>query len=101
VGRFERRAVAASHAQLHRSRPLRAAVAEHAIELIRKARERGCTSFDTAEGYGAGHNEQLVGRAFSAMRDEVVLATRFFIGTSTCTTNTASLTRSPSKTWQK
>jgi aryl-alcohol dehydrogenase-like predicted oxidoreductase len=30
------------------------------IRLIRYAFERGCTHFDTAEGYGAGDNERLV-----------------------------------------
>jgi aryl-alcohol dehydrogenase-like predicted oxidoreductase len=51
-----------------------------AIEFIRTAHDLGCTFYDTAEGYGAGHNEQLVGRALAPIRDRVVLATKFFIG---------------------
>ncbi|MFJ3804299.1 aldo/keto reductase [Streptomyces sp. NPDC090088] len=51
-----------------------------AIGLIRKAFDLGCTFFDTAEGYGAGANEQLVGRALAPVRDQVVIATKFFIG---------------------
>ncbi len=34
---------------------------------------------DTANVYGAGHNEVLVGRALTARRDEVQLATKFGI----------------------
>jgi aryl-alcohol dehydrogenase-like predicted oxidoreductase len=32
---------------------------------------------DTADMYGSGHNEELVGRAIADRRDEVVLATKF------------------------
>lgn len=41
------------------------AVPEHdaVLRLIRKAYELGCTLFDTAEAYGTGHNELLVGDA--------------------------------------
>ena len=41
------------------------AVPEHdaVLCLIRKAYELGCTLFDTAETYGTGHNELLVGDA--------------------------------------
>jgi len=49
----------------------------HAIELIRAAYERGVTFFDTAEVYGAGANEELLGEAVEPFRDEVVLATKF------------------------
>jgi len=52
---------------------------DEAIDLIRKAFELGCTFFDTAEGYGAGANELLVGRALAPIRDEVVIATKFLI----------------------
>jgi len=52
---------------------------DEAIDLIRKAFELGCTFFDTAEGYGAGANELLVGRALAPIRGEVVIATKFFI----------------------
>lgn len=46
------------------------------IRLIRYAFELGCTHFDTAEAYGAGHNEALVGEALKPMRESVVIATK-------------------------
>ncbi|HTQ70519.1 MAG TPA: aldo/keto reductase [Acidocella sp.] len=48
-----------------------------AIALIRAAYERGVTFFDTAEAYGPGTNEELLGEALAPMRDEVVIATKF------------------------
>ncbi len=47
------------------------------IRLIRQAYDWGCTFFDTAEGYGAGENEILVGEALKSIRDKIVLATKF------------------------
>jgi aryl-alcohol dehydrogenase-like predicted oxidoreductase len=47
------------------------------IALIREAFERGVTLFDTAEAYGPGANEELVGEALQPMRDQVVIATKF------------------------
>jgi aryl-alcohol dehydrogenase-like predicted oxidoreductase len=44
---------------------------------IREALDRGVTLVDTADMYGAGANELLVGRAITGRRDEVVLATKF------------------------
>ena len=52
---------------------------DEAIQLMRKAFELGCTFYDTAEGYGAGENERLVGRALAPIRNQVVIATKFFI----------------------
>lgn len=52
---------------------------EEAIKLIRMAYELGCTHFDTAEGYGAGANEELVGEALEPMRDKVTIATKLHI----------------------
>src|SRR6516225_202535 len=49
---------------------------DEAIRLIRYAVELGCTHFDTAEGYGAGHNEFLVGEALKPVRDQVAIATK-------------------------
>ena len=49
------------------------------IDLMRKAFDLGCTFFDTAEGYATGENERLVGRALAPIRNQVVLATKFFI----------------------
>ena len=48
-----------------------------AVALIRAAFTRGVTFFDTAEAYGPGTNEELVGEALAPMRDQVVLATKF------------------------
>ena len=50
-----------------------------AIKLIRAAYERGVTFFDTAEAYGPGLNEEVVGEALEPMRDQVVIATKFGI----------------------
>jgi aryl-alcohol dehydrogenase-like predicted oxidoreductase len=47
------------------------------IALIRAAFERGVTFFDTAEAYGPGANEELVGEAVAPFRDQVVIATKF------------------------
>jgi aryl-alcohol dehydrogenase-like predicted oxidoreductase len=44
---------------------------------IRRALELGVTFLDTADIYGQGANEELVGRAIAGRRDEVVLATKF------------------------
>src|SRR5271168_1576507 len=47
-----------------------AATIERAIEL-------GINFFDTADVYGAGHNEELVSKALSKHRDRVIIATKF------------------------
>ncbi|HEX4490819.1 MAG TPA: aldo/keto reductase [Acidimicrobiia bacterium] len=47
------------------------------IATIHRAIELGCTFLDTADIYGVGVNESLVGRALTGRRDEVVLATKF------------------------
>jgi aryl-alcohol dehydrogenase-like predicted oxidoreductase len=44
---------------------------------IDRAIELGVTFFDTAEVYGPFHNEELLGRALKARRDQVVVATKF------------------------
>jgi aryl-alcohol dehydrogenase-like predicted oxidoreductase len=49
------------------------------IATIHRAFDLGVTFIDTADVYGAGHNEVLVGRAISGRRDEVQLATKFGI----------------------
>jgi len=53
--------------------------AEESTGLIRKAFDLGCTFFDTAESYGDGANEELVGPALAPIRDQVVLATKFYV----------------------
>jgi aryl-alcohol dehydrogenase-like predicted oxidoreductase len=50
-----------------------------AIKLIRAAYEKGVTFFDTAEVYGRGLNEEVVGEALEPVRDQVVIATKFGI----------------------
>ena len=45
---------------------------------IRAAFEAGITSFDTAEAYGKGHSERVLGAAVSDFRDRVILATKVF-----------------------
>ena len=49
------------------------------IAVIHRALELGVTLLDTADMYGVGANEELVGRAIHDRRDQVVLATKFGI----------------------
>ena len=46
------------------------------VALIREAVDLGVTFLDTSDVYGAGHNEELVGRALDGVRDRVVLASK-------------------------
>jgi len=48
-----------------------------AIATIRRALELGVTFLDTADMYGSGANERLVGKAIEGRREDVVLATKF------------------------
>ena len=52
---------------------------DESIATIHRALDLGVTFLDTADVYGAGHNEVLVGRAIAGRRDEVQLATKFGI----------------------
>lgn len=47
------------------------------IAAIRRAHELGVTHFDTAEMYGWGEGEKLLGNALAPIRDEVTIATKF------------------------
>src|SRR5689334_16718978 len=47
------------------------------IATVHAAIDAGCTFLDTADVYGDGANEELLGRALAGRRDEVVLATKF------------------------
>src|SRR5262245_30810950 len=47
------------------------------IAAIRRAHELGVTHFDTAEMYGWGEGEKLLGVALAPIRDEVTIATKF------------------------
>ncbi len=47
------------------------------IATLHAAIDAGCTFIDTADVYGDGANEELVGRALAGRRDQVILATKF------------------------
>ncbi|GAA0694725.1 aldo/keto reductase [Kitasatospora atroaurantiaca] len=50
-----------------------------ALATLDAALDLGVTLFDTADVYGSGHNEELIGPFVRANRDKVVLATKFAI----------------------
>jgi aryl-alcohol dehydrogenase-like predicted oxidoreductase len=50
---------------------------QESVATIHAALDSGVTLLDTADVYGNGHNEELVGRAVAGRRDQVVLATKF------------------------
>src|SRR6185369_7787016 len=52
---------------------------EQSLATLHRAIEIGVTFWDTADMYGSGHNERLVGRALVGRRDKVVLATKFAV----------------------
>ncbi|MHB8464601.1 MAG: aldo/keto reductase [Acidimicrobiales bacterium] len=52
---------------------------DESVATLHRALELGVTFFDTADAYGLGHNEQLLGRVLADHRDQVVLATKFGI----------------------
>lgn len=47
------------------------------IATIHRAIELGVNFFDTADVYGFGHNEELLGEAIRSQRDKVIIATKF------------------------
>jgi aryl-alcohol dehydrogenase-like predicted oxidoreductase len=49
-----------------------------ALDIVRRARELGITLFDTAEIYGFGRSERILGEALGHERDEVVVASKVF-----------------------
>lgn len=49
------------------------------LATLERALELGVTHFDTADMYGSGHNETLLGRFLAGKRDRVVVATKFGI----------------------
>jgi aryl-alcohol dehydrogenase-like predicted oxidoreductase len=53
--------------------------ADESVATLERALDLGITFFDTANAYGLGHNEQLVGKVLGSRRDDVVLATKFGI----------------------
>jgi myo-inositol catabolism protein IolS len=48
------------------------------LKAMRTAVDAGITTFDTAQVYGNGHSERIIGQALSDIRDKVVLATKVF-----------------------
>lgn len=52
---------------------------EESINTLHKAIDLGVNFFDTADMYGSGANEQLLGKAFNGRWSEVVLATKFAV----------------------
>jgi aryl-alcohol dehydrogenase-like predicted oxidoreductase len=50
---------------------------EESVATIQLALDRGVNFLDTADIYGSGHNEELVGRAIKDRRSDIVLATKF------------------------
>jgi aryl-alcohol dehydrogenase-like predicted oxidoreductase len=50
---------------------------DESVRAIHRALDLGVTFFDTADIYGAGHSERVLGRAFAGRRDEVVIATKW------------------------
>ena len=48
-----------------------------ATAVVNAALAAGITHFDTAESYGAGESESILGRALGSKRDQVVIATKF------------------------
>src|SRR5262249_60416970 len=56
----------------------RAYAGQEAKAIVRRALELGVTLFDTAEVYGLGRSERILGEAISGHRDQVFLATKLF-----------------------
>jgi aryl-alcohol dehydrogenase-like predicted oxidoreductase len=50
---------------------------DESISVIHHALDRGINHLDSADMYGWGHNEQLLGRALKGRRDRIVVATKF------------------------
>ena len=68
---------------------------EESLRAIRKALDMGVTFFDTADVYGCGHSERLVGKALADCRDDVVIATKFGIVFDEATRNITDRNSSP------
>src|SRR5215208_4977974 len=50
---------------------------DDSIRAIHKALDLGITLFDTADVYGCGHSERVLGQGLAGVRDQVVVATKF------------------------
>ncbi len=49
---------------------------EESMRAIAAAVDSGCNFFDTADVYGHGHSEELLGKALHGRRDQIILATK-------------------------
>ncbi|MEU1272541.1 aldo/keto reductase [Streptomyces sp. NPDC005799] len=65
------------------------------VAVIRRALDAGPVLLDTADAYGAGHNETLVGRALAGRRGDAVVATKTGIVVDDLATRTLSRDGSP------
>ncbi|NJP99709.1 aldo/keto reductase [Streptomyces zingiberis] len=50
---------------------------DESVAAVHRALDLGVTFFDTADTYGAGHSERVLGRALRGRRDEVVIASKW------------------------
>ncbi|UUZ92613.1 aldo/keto reductase [Paenibacillus sp. P25] len=53
---------------------------EESIRTILRALELGFTLLDTADCYGNGHNEELLGKALKGRREQAIIASKFGVG---------------------
>ncbi|MEV7388065.1 aldo/keto reductase [Streptomyces sp. NPDC091215] len=67
------------------------------VEVIRRALDAGPVLLDTADAYGEGHNETLVGRALAGRRGDAVVATKTGIVVDDLATRTLSRDASPER----
>ena len=51
---------------------------DEAKRMLKKAYDLGINFFETADMYGKGKSEKLIGEVFSGMRDEVIISTKYF-----------------------
>jgi aryl-alcohol dehydrogenase-like predicted oxidoreductase len=56
---------------------------DDSVRIIHKALDSGINFVDSADVYSAGESEEIVGKALKGRRDDVVLATKFFMPTGT------------------
>lgn len=68
---------------------------DRSVRVINEALDLGVTLLDTADLYGAGHNEELLGRAVAGRRDDAVIATKFGIVMDDVETRSAHRDNSP------
>ena len=52
---------------------------DDSIRIIHAALDAGINFVDTADVYSAGESEEIVGKALKGRRDDIVLATKFFV----------------------